>query len=194
MGCYRWPEVGSLPDIIAVQEYDFHEAVAKYRDDCEETFANAMRASGFSYCFFKDPLRSRDPPSGVALFWRSEKYDISGLDTPSTEPHAITIACGEIAGKGAVINVDMEEHWHSLKAGSKVMMDEMDRRNAGLVHLVRLPVLWPSILSVVLISCPLPNHKALNHASRPLSTIRPRRYHIRPRKPSCRPNARAPPH
>jgi len=64
-----------FPDIVALQEYDIHSSVAVYNQH-EESFARAMRTSGYSGIFCSDPLLSRSPPSGVAIYFKHNQFDL----------------------------------------------------------------------------------------------------------------------
>jgi endonuclease/exonuclease/phosphatase family metal-dependent hydrolase len=118
------------PDILALQEYDCHDVVADYRAaDCSETFAQAMAASGYDGVFFKDPLIGRDPPSGLGVFWKKDKFEtISGVTGIET------LECNTESFQGAVYNMDLEEQWHSTKSPDSpdpTLMDAADRRNGA---------------------------------------------------------------
>ena len=64
---------GGPPDIVALQEYDAHEAVARYRGDADETFAAAMDAAGWTGALFKDP-KGGPQASGLGVFWRRAAF------------------------------------------------------------------------------------------------------------------------
>ena len=131
------------PDLIALQEYDVHDVPADYRrlgpSSREETFSEAMNLAGYEGAFFKDPLRGRTPPSGIALYWRrgifapapppANSPSSEGADdaTPSAEglggglfkddprggyPAASVLECDESALGGALFNADLRETWH----------------------------------------------------------------------------------
>ena len=121
---------------MGLQEYDFHHEKADYRGTGqEETFADAMLAAGFSGIFFKDPLVTRSPPSGVAIYWRAATFAVQG--TEAGKAACTVLDCSSEAFNGAAVNVDLDEHWHAKKSGGdKVKMNDADRRNAGLVKLV----------------------------------------------------------
>jgi endonuclease/exonuclease/phosphatase family metal-dependent hydrolase len=135
------------PDIVALQEYDCHEVVADYRSPgCSETFADAMAQVGYDGVFFKDPLPGRDPPSGLGVFWKREIFEPatgSGPTTPSASTSRkfgvmTTLECNTEALEGDVYNVDLQEHWHSIKDTPNqdaTLMNAADRRNAALCRL-----------------------------------------------------------
>jgi endonuclease/exonuclease/phosphatase family metal-dependent hydrolase len=135
------------PDIVALQEYDCHEVVADYRSPgCSETFADAMAQVGYDGVFFKDPLRGRDPPSGLGVFWKREIFETatgSGTTTPSASTSSksdvmTTLECNTEALEGAVFNADLQEHWHSINDTPNqvvTLMKAADRRNAAVCRL-----------------------------------------------------------
>ena len=133
----RWAEFGDTLDVLALQEYDFHFERANYRGaGVEEPFHEAMAAAGFAGVFFKDPLVSRSPYSGCALYWRARTFAAHGAISDERAMCTV-LPCGATALGGAAINVDLDEHWHSNAAdGARVRMADADRRNAGLVKLV----------------------------------------------------------
>ena len=71
-----------LPDIVALQEYDIHSSKACYRQQDvlsqthEETFSEAMRREGYSGIFFSDPLLTRKPPSGIAIYFKHDRFEL----------------------------------------------------------------------------------------------------------------------
>jgi len=141
-GVYTWGTRGprifetilrNEPDIIAIQEYDCHDAQAEYRKPgVIESFSDAMAAVGYSGVFLKDPLLGRDPPSGMGVFWMDNVFEtlegISGMES---------LDCGEKGFDSSVFNVDLEETWHPVKSTNKeaVMMKPSDRRNGAVCRL-----------------------------------------------------------
>eukprot|EP00927_Polykrikos_kofoidii_P080138 TRINITY_DN7700_c0_g4_i2.p1 TRINITY_DN7700_c0_g4~~TRINITY_DN7700_c0_g4_i2.p1 ORF type:complete len:555 (-),score=80.21 TRINITY_DN7700_c0_g4_i2:130-1659(-) len=131
------------PDIVILQEYDAHSAVADYRGTgTKESFQEAMAAKGFSGALFMDPMRERVPPAGLGVFWHSETFCLHGDDELPSE-----LECGASVG-GSVFNVDMLEHWHK-DGGEHGPLDEQmpvsERRNVALVRLRHIQsnrVLW----------------------------------------------------
>ena len=89
----------SPPDIIALQEYDIHRAEACY-DKCNDpnpknhttTFEKAMRNKGYSGIFFSDPLQSRHPPSGIAIYFKHDKYELCHASGKSLSIHDLLLS------------------------------------------------------------------------------------------------------
>lgn len=126
-------------DLIALEEYDCHEAVAKYRDGHgEETFCEAMTAAGYDGVLFKDPVLGKTPFSGLAIYWRRGVFELPSSVTDSVNGCQV-LECGDT--EACVCNFDLGEHWHpqpkSTDSGANgaALMKTVDRRNVGMVHL-----------------------------------------------------------
>lgn len=129
-------------DVIVLQEYDVHNAIASYQLPAlngsgsahKGPFRHAMAAAGYCGIVFKAPKGD----AGVAVFWRKNKFYF--------EPWAVnkgqgshTLQCGQTLGSSA-FNYDMCEASHSTRGGAdgskKLLMRDGDRRNIGAVRLV----------------------------------------------------------
>lgn len=135
-------------DVIALQEYDVHSARARYREDEKErTFADAMASEGYAGVFFTDPLLDRDPPSGLAVYWRHDRFvlcDARGRTVSSSSndddvTRCVVLPCGESLGgdddSPAAVNVDLEERWTRRPGEAPERMPDADRRNVAVVRL-----------------------------------------------------------
>ena len=112
----EWRELnGRKADVIALQEYDVHNALADYRGTgIEEPFVEAMASAGYSRAFFKGPKRRF---SGLAIYWRVSTCAAQGEASPIT----VELSCGESALVDGAFDIDLDEHYHSVaKAGERV--------------------------------------------------------------------------
>ncbi|KAJ1459423.1 hypothetical protein M885DRAFT_511377 [Pelagophyceae sp. CCMP2097] len=128
-------EAAAAYDVAVLLEYDCHDAVAAYDGAKRETFASAMRAAGFDGIFASDPLLDREPPSGLALFWRRNKFELAPADGAAAAAAGLGVlrlACGDSL-RGAAWNVDLEECVE--RDGVLSAMPAADRRNALLARL-----------------------------------------------------------
>jgi endonuclease/exonuclease/phosphatase family metal-dependent hydrolase len=135
----RTTEKEPSPDIIALQEYDCHNVVADYRSPgCSETFAEAMTQIGYDGAFFLDPLKGKDPSSGLGVFWKRDVFEtVTGITGVVK-----TLECNTDEYQGAVYNFDLQEHCHSTKEPNSpdpILMNAADRRNAALCRLRHKP-------------------------------------------------------
>jgi endonuclease/exonuclease/phosphatase family metal-dependent hydrolase len=138
------PPYPNTADIIALQEYDFHNVVANYRgtddDDDDETFAQAMACMDYDGAFFKDPLQGKYPPSGLGVFWNKHVFEtvtkVEGIES-------LECCCDKSGFQGAAANYDLQEKWHSIKNNNSndnnnkesELLKPADRRNAGFCRL-----------------------------------------------------------
>ena len=128
---------GGPPDIVALQEYDAHEAVARYRGDADETFAAAMDAAGWTGALFKDP-KGGPQASGLGVFWRRAAFVAAADGGGEFEGGEIECDAGGGAFGVPARSVDMREAWHPLGGADDdgpTPMALSDRRNAALVRL-----------------------------------------------------------
>lgn len=141
-GIYAWKVRGprifakitsGKPEIISMQEYDCHDAIADYRNSgSPESFAEAMKSVGYDGVFLKDPLVGRDPPSGIGLFWDNASFEtvagISGMES---------LDCNSNGFGGSIHNVDLEERWHPRNSPHEEsqLMKASDRRNGAVCRL-----------------------------------------------------------
>mmetsp|Transcript_19275 Transcript_19275/g.60322 ORF Transcript_19275/g.60322 Transcript_19275/m.60322 type:complete len:431 (+) Transcript_19275:594-1886(+) len=121
-------------DVVALAEYDVHDAEAAYAGGATTSFADAMRDAGYDGALFTDPLLGRTPPSGLGLFWRRSAFEASG----GASADGAAVACGDAAG--ALSNHDLLERWHPLivppEAGvGGSDLPAKDRRNCAIARL-----------------------------------------------------------
>jgi mRNA deadenylase 3'-5' endonuclease subunit Ccr4 len=114
------------PDLISLCEYDIHEALASYRESTqgEETFDEAMRATGYSGLFLKSP--DLIGGSGLGIFWKIEEFELvdegdsessflqDSFQLPRTSTPSTAIIPIDTEYHGVISNYDLHEHWHKL--------------------------------------------------------------------------------
>jgi len=126
---------GSIgPDIIGLQEYDVHNAIAKYSDR-QRTFRAEMVKRGYCGLFFRQPKGD----AGLAVYWKSSKFIFEPWRMNRGSGGTLVINCGQKMNRSA-FNYDMHEKWHSVKRGKKgdqeTLLPDGDRRNVGIVKLM----------------------------------------------------------
>lgn len=129
--------IGS-PDIVALQEYDFH--FHAYTPNAIShplgSFALMGRISGYGWVWFLKPQGL----SGNILFYDRKRFQVCRGEKCALNPETI-LKCGESSvPSGLAYNYDMMEHWHPINrdgsyANDSKLMNRGDRRSVGIVRL-----------------------------------------------------------